>query len=54
MRVLRKRLDAILVRLISNEALDREQQRRGLDHERRIQALERKVGKRVKTLDADE
>jgi hypothetical protein len=54
MRGIKKRLDAILARLVSNEALDREQERRGRDHERRITKVERQIGKRVETLDADE
>lgn len=54
MNALKRRLDAILARLVSNEALDREQQRRGLDHEKRITVLERKIGKRLPTLGADE
>ncbi len=54
MRGIKKRLDALLARLVSNEALDREQERRGRDQEGRIARLERQIGKRVKTLDADE
>lgn len=54
MRALKRRVEAILARLVSNEGLDREQERRGRDHERRIAVLERKIGKRARTLDADE
>lgn len=54
MNALKRRVDAILARLVSNEALDREQQRRGFDHEGRIRKLERQMGQRVRTLDAEE
>lgn len=54
MNALKRRVEAILVRLASNEALDREQSRRGLDHERRIQVLEREIKECVKTLEVED
>lgn len=54
MDALRRRLDAILDRLKGNEREDRGLSSRLDRLEKRVDAAERKIGKRVKTLDADE
>jgi RimJ/RimL family protein N-acetyltransferase len=51
---LRRAVRSILARLKRNEGLDTGQGKTFRDHERRIAVLERKIGKRVNTLDADE
>ncbi len=54
MRALKKRLEATIARLVSNEKDDRSQSRRLDELERRMADAERKLEKRVKTLDAEE
>ena len=54
MNGLKRRLDAFLVRLKGNEAGDRGQSERLDSLESRVNDLERKIDKRVRTLDADE
>jgi len=51
---IKRKLSALAARLSGNVALDQGQAKRLADHERRIQALERRVEQRVKTLDAEE
>jgi hypothetical protein len=54
MEGLRRAVEALRRRLRGNEGLDREQGKTLRDHKRRIAVLERKIVKRVNTLDADE